>query len=428
MQSLEMNGLPKAMILVKGADNDGNPEIIVRCFNGVTGSTTNGCGFSVDWIYQGDEGDNSISVIDFGFPVETYRFVIADLHHDGGIVYDRAFWIRHATGQQVVLQNWEIVIVRMMLSVANKGWITPSLSTDIAQVTREQNHESHIFAGRWFDMNRWYQYRFVAPVLAIVAVLGLAGVILAGNQNDDTVFPTVVEDVSSTVVALGPGFAFQGQLADDDVTGEPLAGPCDLRFGLYDAATGGSKLGEVQRDNVKVVNGIFAVNLDFDPKLFSGEGRWLHLETRCPAGVGDFLPAPSRHERAAVPYALGLRPGARVIGSVPSGPSVDAGIKVFNSSTSFHRPLRHRQRADRPGHRRGGQQQFAGRPCRLWLLQPGRNGRCGARRSPEPGCGAAASTGWAPTATAPESIGVMGESPNGGGVFGKSTNWRGVTG
>ncbi|MEZ4518220.1 MAG: hypothetical protein R3C44_15830 [Chloroflexota bacterium] len=71
----------------------------------MTGSTTNQCGFSADWTYLGDNGDNSISVIDFGFPVEGH-FIMANPQSDSGIDQDKAFWIRTVTGSQVTLQNW----------------------------------------------------------------------------------------------------------------------------------------------------------------------------------------------------------------------------------------------------------------------------------------------------------------------------------
>lgn len=272
-----------------------------------------------------------------------------------------------------------------------------------------------------------YRRTWSILALVIVAALTLTGVILASNQDDGGLLPAIQDDVSSTAAALGPGFAFQGQLADD-VTGEPLAGPCDLRFGLYDAAGGGSKLGEVQRDNVQVVNGIFAVNLDFDPRLFSGEGRWLNLETRCPAGAGGFKPAPDRHELAAVPYALGLRPGARVIGSVPSGPSVDAGLKVFNSSTSF--PIGLYGIVNAPSGPAIGVAGNNSSPDGFAVYGYSSPQGTAVRGEATNDAGVwGSSIDWVGTyGYSAKAIGVMGESPNGGGVFGKSTKWRGVTG
>lgn len=271
--------------------------------------------------------------------------------------------------------------------------------------------------------------RRVWPIMALVAVtlLALAGVILASNQADDTPFPTGVGGSSSTAAALGPGLAFQGQLADD-VTGVPLDGICDLRFGLYDAATGGTKLGEVQRDNVEVVNGIFAVNLDFDPKHFSGEGRWVHMEVRCPAGAGEFKPARSRHELAAMPYALGLRPGARVIGPVASGPSVEAGIKVYNSSPTYPIGLYGIvTAATGPAIGVAGNNSSANGFAVYGYSSPAGTG---VRGEATKGAGVwGSSVDWVGAyGYSAKAIGVMGESPNGGGVFGKSTQWRGVSG
>lgn len=271
--------------------------------------------------------------------------------------------------------------------------------------------------------------RRVWPILALVAaaILGIAGVIVAGNQDNDSLYPAVQDGASSTTVALGPSIAFQGQLADD-ITGEPLAGPCDLRFGLYDMAGGGSKLGEIQRDNVQVLNGIFAVNLDFDPKLFSGEGRWLQMDVRCPAGAGSFNPAPGRHELTAMPYAIGLRPGARVIGSVPSGPTVEAGIKVFNSSTNY--PIGLYGIVNAPTGPAIGVAGNNSSPAGFALYGYSSPAGTGVRGQATTGPGVwGSSVDWIGTyGYSANSIGVMGESPNGGGVFGKSTEWRGVTG
>jgi hypothetical protein len=61
-QPITANGLVKAMVMVQGS-------VIVRCYNGVTNSSTGNCGFTLtrpagDGVYR----------IDFGFPVSS-RFV-----------------------------------------------------------------------------------------------------------------------------------------------------------------------------------------------------------------------------------------------------------------------------------------------------------------------------------------------------------------
>ena len=101
VQNQNMNGLPKAMALVRRNE-------IVRCYNGVSGATTNGCGFTATWIKQGgdsDHGDNSESRIDFGFNIED-RFIVANLINPDGIDIAKAFNMRAVNGGTVTLLNW----------------------------------------------------------------------------------------------------------------------------------------------------------------------------------------------------------------------------------------------------------------------------------------------------------------------------------
>ncbi|MEZ4518221.1 MAG: hypothetical protein R3C44_15835, partial [Chloroflexota bacterium] len=275
-------------------------------------------------------------------------------------------------------------------------------------------------------MNRWHQIRFVTPVLALVALLVVAGVILAGNQDDGLLAPLTSDDTSAAAVALGTGFNFQGQLADID--GAPLDGQCDLRFGLYDGATGGTKLGELSRDNVTVVGGIFAVNLDFDAKLFSGDARWLQIGVRCPAGAGNYNPAPGRHELTAMPYALSLRPGARVEGSVPAGGTFEAGLRVTNNSQTY------------PIGVYGITSATSGPAIGVAGNNTSQEGfgvygysspkGTGVRGEAPHGAGVwGSSVDWVGTyGYSQDYIGVLGESANSVGVYGKSTKSRGVTG
>lgn len=270
-------------------------------------------------------------------------------------------------------------------------------------------------------MNQRFSWnRRVWPILALVAitVLALAGVILAGNQDND--------GVSSTAAALGPGFVFQGQLADDG--GAPLDGACDLRFGLYDDALDGSKLGEAIRNAVPVVSGVFVVNLAFDPKLFSGDARWLQMEVRCPAGAGTFVSLPDRHELSAVPYALSLRPGARIQGSVPHGTSAEAGLKVYNSSTSS--PIGLYGIVNAPAGPAIGVAGNNSSPDGFAVYGYSAPNGTGVRGQATTGAGVwGSSADWVGTyGYSANYVGVMGESPNSGGVFGKSTNGRGVSG
>jgi hypothetical protein len=66
---------------------------------------------------------------------------------------------------------------------------------------------------------------------------------------------------------LGTSFTYQGRLTD---AGTPANGAYDLRFTLFDAASGGAQVGTtLTRDDVAVANGLFTVSLDFGT-VFAG--------------------------------------------------------------------------------------------------------------------------------------------------------------
>lgn len=95
-------------------------------------------------------------------------------------------------------------------------------------------------------------------------------------------------------------FAFQGRLTD---AGVPVATNYDLRFTLFDAASGGTSLGTVERINVSVSNGVFTVKLDFGSAAFDGSVRYIETEAR-PTGVGSYASLSPRIQVVSVPYAL----------------------------------------------------------------------------------------------------------------------------
>lgn len=278
-------------------------------------------------------------------------------------------------------------------------------------------------------MNLSHRLRLVMPgVAALLALLAVAGGILAGgeNQSDDPSAIAMPQDTNVPTIALGTGFSFQGQLADDD--GVPIEGTCDLRFGLYDAPNNGTKIGEVLRDSVTLVNGLFAVTLDFDRQAFRGEARWLELATRCPAGGGAYNPVDERQEVTAVPYALSLQPGARVEGSIAAGSAFEAGLRVTNNSPNYPIGLFGIATA-----KSGPAIGVAGNNSSPnGFAVYGYSGPEGTAVRGEALKGAGlwgSSVDWVGAyGYSAKAIGVMGESPNGGGVFGKSQKWRGVSG
>ena len=100
---------------------------------------------------------------------------------------------------------------------------------------------------------------------------------------------------------LGTGFSYQGHLNNN---GSPANGTFNMVFRLFDALTGGSQIGPTLTFNgaggnpppVSVVNGLFAVQLDFGA-VFQGDRRFLAVTV---SGV----PLSPRQELTATPYAL----------------------------------------------------------------------------------------------------------------------------
>jgi hypothetical protein len=97
-QAIEKGGFVKAMAFVK--PNFGSPPTIVRCYNGVTGQSSNGCGF----LAAGDQKDDKI-VVDFGFLVIN-RFVTMT-PVTGFLVDTMKSYIHSIVGSQVVAVNYE---------------------------------------------------------------------------------------------------------------------------------------------------------------------------------------------------------------------------------------------------------------------------------------------------------------------------------
>jgi hypothetical protein len=120
---------------------------------------------------------------------------------------------------------------------------------------------------------------------------------------------------------LGTAFTYQGQLK---LSGSLVTNNnCYFTFRLYDAASGGTLLGQVGPDGflgsqsglrIAVNQGLFSINLDFGPNVFTGDARWLETSVCCfpppPFEVGttcsQALLSP-RQPVNAVPYSVGLR-------------------------------------------------------------------------------------------------------------------------
>jgi len=156
----------------------------------------------------------------------------------------------------------------------------------------------------------------IASALALVAT-GWAGSVSAGGGGAGL---------------MNPGFTYQGELKN---AGNAVTGSCDFQFGLWDSYTVGSQIGStIQLNTVSVIGGLFTVALNdlaqFYPSgvpTFEGDARYLEIATRCPAGSGSFTTLTPRQLLYSAPYALGLLPGARMLGDAYQT------LKIQNTTT-----------------------------------------------------------------------------------------------
>jgi hypothetical protein len=124
----------------------------------------------------------------------------------------------------------------------------------------------------------------------------------------------------STLLAQGTAFTYQGRL---DAGGAPANGSFDLRFAIYDAASGGSLLaGPLTNVATPVINGLFTVALDFGAGVFTGPARWLEIGVRTNGG-GAFTALSPRQALTATPYAIlaGNVSGVIANSSLPANPA-----------------------------------------------------------------------------------------------------------
>ncbi|MCX6926453.1 MAG: hypothetical protein NT154_25080, partial [Verrucomicrobia bacterium] len=123
--------------------------------------------------------------------------------------------------------------------------------------------------------------------------------------------------------AQGTAFTFQGLLTGQVV---PSEGTCDLRFALFDAASGGGAVGSpLTNAAVGVTNGLFTTMLDFGAGAFTGPARWLEIAVRT-NGAAAFAVLAPRQPLTPAPYAIfaGGVNAAGIVGTI-SATNIGAG-------------------------------------------------------------------------------------------------------
>ena len=136
---------------------------------------------------------------------------------------------------------------------------------------------------------------------------------------------------------LTTAFTYQGELAN---AGTPATGTYDIRYRLYDAATGGTQIGSTLcSDNLAVNAGRFGVSLDFGG-VFTGQKQFLEIEVRQDAGLdcsdasGYTVLAP-RQELTATPNATFAQTAATAATATTATTAANA-ASLNGQSPSFY--------------------------------------------------------------------------------------------
>ena len=147
-------------------------------------------------------------------------------------------------------------------------------------------------------------------VISAALLLLLAGVAGAIPQR-------LAQEPGAIEATVSSGISYQGRLTDDG--GTPLNGTFTLRFIVYNAAAGGSALWDSGNLAINVANGLFNVKLGVNPAIVDGRALWLSITV-------DGQTLSPRQEILPAPYALSLRPGAKIVGdNLGAGESALAG-------------------------------------------------------------------------------------------------------
>ena len=170
--------------------------------------------------------------------------------------------------------------------------------------------------------------KIVSLVVGLCLVFTMAASTVPGMAQDD---PPVTG--ASAEARLGTGFTYQGRLTQNGAT---VTAVCDFEFELWDAATDGTQQGTTKTASaVQVSQGLFTIaSLDFGARAFMGDGRWLEISVRCPAGAGDFTTLSPRQALLATPYALSLQPGADIVGNVLDSGADTAVLTAINTNNA----------------------------------------------------------------------------------------------
>ena len=120
---------------------------------------------------------------------------------------------------------------------------------------------------------------------------------------------------------VGTAFTYEGRLIDAN---EPADGLYDFEFKLYDSALDGNQLAStIDVNELDVIDGYFAIALDFGAGIFDGNDRYLEIGVRAGdlSEPNEYATLSPRQKVMPTPYALYAKSGT----PGPSGPQGEQG-------------------------------------------------------------------------------------------------------
>jgi len=120
-----------------------------------------------------------------------------------------------------------------------------------------------------------------------------------------TIISSIVLLLSSSTLAVPGLINYQGKLTN--TSGVPLDGFYNMRFNIYNVATGGTSMWNEQQNNISVVDGFLSVHLgsatSFPPGLFDNDYLYLEIAIEN-SGTSLYETLSPRQQLTSVPFAM----------------------------------------------------------------------------------------------------------------------------
>jgi len=162
-------------------------------------------------------------------------------------------------------------------------------------------------------------------ILIGISVVGLLLALTRGSAMAQAPEERVEPQGGVSIEALvSPYFSYQGMLRED---GSPVTGTRDMVFQFYSDGACTAVVGSaIPVSDVAVEAGVFSVGLSIASNYVNGQGLWLGIQVEgTTVGCQEIL---------AVPYALSLRPGARIEGEQSNWDALHA-VNTATSGQSY---------------------------------------------------------------------------------------------